>query len=188
MVRPTFPLVRAIAERLNNRFGELLVTPASWDKQLEFANQQISVRIHSLTKPENKMSKSIDDPRGTIGLLDDPGEAADKIMSATTDSIGIINFDFQNQPGISNLLQLLALMQTERSLDQIISVWTGKSSYGELKEQVANVVQKFLTDFQSKYNEIDDDRVHKILQSGEIVANQIANETLLKVQRAVGLR
>lgn len=180
-------LARTIAERMNGKFGDIFVVPADWDKQLEFANREISIRIHSLTEPKNKMSKSIDDPRGTIGLLDDPKAAAEKIMGATTDSLGSINFDFDAQPGISNLLQLAALLQ-DRTLDNVITEWKGKSQYGELKSSVAETVQAFLKDFQESYNQISEEKVEEILKSGEDKANKVAGATLLRVQQAVGLR
>lgn len=180
-------LIRTIAQRLNNKFGDTVVVPAAWDKQVEFASNGVSLRIHSLTQPENKMSKSIDDPRGTIGLLDTPTAAAEKIMGATTDSIGAINFNFDAQPGISNLLQLAALFQ-ERPLDVVVAEWKGKSNYGELKSVVAQLVQTFLTRFQERYDNISVNKVEDILNSGEAAANEIANATLIRVQQAVGLR
>lgn len=180
-------IARTIAERMNGKFGELFVVPEDWNKQLEFAKRDISVRIHSLTQPENKMSKSIDDPRGTIGLLDNPDEAAEKIMGATTDSVGAIHFDFNAQPGISNLLQLASLLQ-ERSLDQVVSEWKGKSGYGELKAHVAKLVKVFLSQFQERFSHITEEQVEVILISGEKSANEIANATLFRVQQAIGLR
>lgn len=180
-------IARTISERLNAKFGNIVSVPAAWDKQVEFASNSISLRIHSLSQPENKMSKSIDDPRGTIGLLDDPTEAHKKVMSATTDSLANIQFDFDKQPGISNLLQITALLEN-KSLEQVITEWRGKSAYGELKGHVAGVVQQFLQDFQARFNQINVDEVESILKGGEEAANKVANATLLKVQKAVGLR
>ncbi len=180
-------LIRTIAERLNKKFGEVVVVPATWEDQLQFAKREISVRIHSLSHPESKMSKSIDDPRGTIGLLDKPEVAYKKVMEATTDSVGTIQFDFTNQPGISNLLQLAALM-SDTPLDTVITQWTGKDSYGQLKRHVAELVQTFLTGFQERYAQISDTEVETILLEGEIAARESAHSVLLGVQKAVGLR
>ncbi len=180
-------LIRTIAQRLNSKFGEVVTVPASWEDQLKFARREISVRIHSLTHPENKMSKSIDDPRGTIGLLDEPKLAYKKVMESTTDSFGNIDFNFDRQPGISNLLQLSALL-ADRQLDDVISEWKGKSSYSDLKNQVATLVEKFLKTFQESYHSTTDAEVENILSRGEEEARMIASITLQRVQRVVGLR
>jgi tryptophanyl-tRNA synthetase len=125
---------RDIAQRMNNKFGNLFVVPESVEKQHEFVGKSQGTRIRSLRNPENKMSKSVDDPAGTIQLSDKPEEAAKKVMSATTDSFGEIKFDFKERPGISNLLQILSLLQgqslQQQSLQQVIDEWQGKTSYG----------------------------------------------------------
>jgi len=180
-------LTRTLAERLNNKFGELFKVPLPWQKQLEFANREKSVRIMSLANPQNKMSKSIDDPKGTINLLDDPLQAAKKVMSATTDSVGVINFDQQKQPGITNLLTISALLD-QQTIEAAADKWNGKTSYGELKTYVADVVKKFLTDFQEKYNQISDDEVIMHLEAGEQSAKAIAEPKLIEVQKAIGLK
>lgn len=180
-------ITRTIAERVNHKFGDIFTVPADWNTQLAFAKREISIRIRSLTQPENKMSKSIDDPRGTIGLLDKPEGAATKIMSATTDSIGSINFDFEKQPGITNLLQIGALL-SEQPFEAVISSWKGKSNYGELKSFVAELVQGFLSNLQERFEQASEAQVEEILAKGESQANEIANETLARVQRAVGVR
>lgn len=181
-------LIRTIAERMNGKFGkELLTVPVDWEEQLKFAKREISVRIHSLTQPENKMSKSIDDPRGTIGLLDEPEVAAKKVMEATTDSVGSIHFDFINQPGISNLLQLSALL-SEVTLQETTAKWEGKSSYNELKIEVAELIRLFLLEFQQRYKQFSVSDVEEILVRGETRAREMANATLSRVQQAVGLR
>jgi len=109
------------------------------------------------------------------------------VMSATTDSVGVINFDFDKQPGISNLLQILSLLNGKPQ-DEIVKNWTGKTSYGELKSATAEAVKTFLTDFQTRLAEVDKQRIMQKLQLSEAAMNLVANETLLKVQKAVGLR
>lgn len=180
-------LIRTIGERFNNKFGDVFTVPARWDEQLKFAKSDTSVRIYSLTQPENKMSKSIEDPKGTIGLLDSPKEAYKKIMSATTDSLECIHYDIHTQIGISNLLQIAALLDNQ-PLSAVISAWDGKTKYGELKTYVAQLVESFLTDFQNRFNNISEDDVQNVLLQGEQKARLIATETLLRAQRAVGLR
>lgn len=181
-------LTRDLAIRLNNRFEQDLFTvPEAWAKQIEFASRDNGVRIRSLRNPDKKMSKSIDDPSGTIMLSDAPAEAAKKIMRAETDSLGVIQYDFENQPGISNLLQILALL-SGKSQAEINTAWDGKTSYGDLKKAVATEVEAFLTKFQDKLANVDEQQVLAKLEHDETAMNEVANETLLKVQKAVGLR
>lgn len=180
-------ITRDIAERMNNKFGELFTIPQDWKHQLEFAALDNGVRIRSLTNPDKKMSKSVSDPRGTILLSDDPAEAAKKVMSATTDSVGEIHFDWEKQPGVSNLLQILALL-SGRDQNEVNAEWEGKTSYGDFKSAVAEAVQAFLTDFQAKYHAVDEAKLLAKLESSETAMQTVANTTLHKVQQAVGLR
>jgi tryptophanyl-tRNA synthetase len=133
------------------------------------------------------MSKSIDDPAGTILLTDNPDEAAKKVMSATTDSMGTINFDWEKQPGVTNLLQVLALL-SGLSQSEINNEWVGKTSYGDLKKALAESVRSFLTEFQTELAQVDDSAINTKLEASEEAMRQVASETLHKVQRAVGMR
>jgi tryptophanyl-tRNA synthetase len=185
--RQHLELTRDLAMRLNNKLGEVLTVPNEWDKQLEFTGLDRGVRIRSLRNPDKKMSKSVEDPAGTIVLSDNPEEAAKKVMSATTDSENKINYDWEKQPGIANLLQILALI-TERPQDDVNSEWHDKSSYGELKSAVADSIRAFLTDFQSKLSGVDEASLLQKLEEDEKAVSEVAAQTLLKVQQAVGLR
>lgn len=178
---------RDLAMRINNKFGGLFIIPEDNTKQMEFSGRAEPVRIRSLRNPEKKMSKSIDDPSGTIILTDNPEEAAQKVMSAPTDSVGAINYDWEKQSGIANLLQIHTLL-SGKSQDETNAQWRGKSSYDELKKAVASTVKFFLTDFQTKLSQIDQANMLAKLESDEAAMNKVANATLEKVQRAVGLR
>lgn len=178
---------RDLAIRMNNKFGDLFTPPEDNAKQMKFAERSEPVRIRSLRNPEKKMSKSVDDPVGTILLSDQPDEAAKKILSGTTDSLESINYDWEKQPGIANLLQILALL-SEKTQQDVNQLWVGKTSYGELKEATAQAVKKFLTDFQSKLSQVDQAKLLQKLEADEQEVSKIAQATLLKVQRAVGLR
>ncbi|HKX23932.1 MAG TPA: tryptophan--tRNA ligase [Candidatus Saccharimonadales bacterium] len=186
-------LARDLGIRVNNKFedafadGVFTVVPEDWKTQLEFAKRDNGVRIRSLRNPGKKMSKSVDDPAGTIGMTDDPAEAAKKVMSATTDSAGEINFDWENQPGITNLLQMLALM-SERPVADVAAEWKGKSSYGELKKAVADKVESFLREFQKRVANVDEAKLLAKLEEDERKVSEIAEATLLRAQQAVGLR
>ena len=180
-------ITRDIAERFNNKFGEVFVIPEATSKQTKFINRQSGLRIRSLTDPTKKMSKSSDDQKSKINLSDTPEQAYKKIMSATTDSVGIVNFDWESQPGVTNLLQLLSLTS---GLDQetVNAQWTGQTRYGSLKQAVAQSVSDFLANFSSRYDEISDDKLLGLLANSEREMSIIANQTLLRAQQAVGLR
>jgi tryptophanyl-tRNA synthetase len=178
---------RDLAIRLNNKFGELFVVPEDNDKQTEFADRSEPVRIRSLRNPEKKMSKSIEDPAGTILLGDNPFDAAQKVIGATSDSENSIHWDWEKQPGITNLMQILVLL-SKQPKNEVIKEWEGKSSYGELKETVAEAVKDFLTGFQQKLTEIDQTKLMDKLEADEAAMSTVANQTLVRVQQAVGLR
>ncbi|MDB5169300.1 MAG: tryptophanyl-tRNA synthetase, tryptophanyl-tRNA synthetase [Candidatus Saccharibacteria bacterium] len=186
--RQHIELTRDIALRMNNKFGEdLLHVPVEWEEQLKFAGRESGVRIRSLKTPEKKMSKSVDDPAGTILLSDNPEDAAKKVMSATTDSIGVIRYDMKNQAGISNLLQILALL-IDAPLAEVIANWEGKTSYGDLKTAVASEVKVFLTDFQRKLANVEEPELMRKLEASEYLMRDVATQNLYKIQQAVGLR
>lgn len=178
---------RDIAERMNNRFGELFVVPKPVKEQHEFFGKDQGLRIKDLVDPTKKMSKSDETGRGIIFLGDTPEAATKKIMGATTDSEGVIHYDIEKQPGVANLLQILALASNE-NLSSIVDRYESQTSYGGLKTAVAAAVSQLLTDFQTKLASVDTDALTAKLQSDEQQMNEVANTTLLKVQKAVGLR
>lgn len=178
---------RDIAERMNNRFGELFVVPKAVKEQHEFFGKDQGLRIKDLADPIKKMSKSDETGKGVIFLNDTPEVAAKKIMGATTDSVGRLTYDRENQPGITNMLDIMALLGG-RSLDDIRAEFEGQEQYGPLKSALGDVVAKFLNDFQTKLAAVNDDVILQKLQTSEAKMNQAANATLLKVQKALGLR
>jgi len=178
---------RDIAERMNNKFGEIFTIPEAVKDQHEFFGKDQGLRIKDLIDPTKKMSKSDDSERGVIFLGDDPATAAKKVMGATTDNVGVIHLDRDNQPGISNLLEILSLLQG-RALQEVLSEFEGQTSYGDFKAVVAGEVEKFLTSFQQKLAEVDDAIVIAKLEQSERDLRPVADATLLRVQQAVGLR
>ena len=180
-------LTRNLAERFNHRYGEVFVLPAPTREQVKFMEVDEGIRIRDLQHPEKKMSKSAAAANSKIMLSDAPDAAAKKIMSATTDSLGLIKFDMFNQPGISNLLQIESLL-TGLPLQDVISTWAGETRYGDLKQKVAATTRTFLEEFQAKLATIDGQRVLTLLSEGERCANEVANAKLCEVQQAVGLR
>ena len=178
---------RDIAERMNNRFGDLFTVPESVASQHKFFGQEQGLRIKDLIDPSKKMSKSDETGKGVIFLNDTPDVARKKIMSATTDSVGSVNYDKVNQPGISNLIDILALLRG-KSPEETAAKYQGMELYGNFKKVVADEVAQFLTQFQERLATIDDQTVLDKLASSEQAMAAVANQTLLRVQKAVGLR
>ena len=180
-------VTRDIAQRLNNRFGELFVVPESVSKQHEFFGKDQGLRIKDLIDPSKKMSKSDETGKGVIFLSDDPEVARKKIMGATTDDKASLNYDKETQPGISNLIDILALLRGVTP-DEVEAQYKGLDRYGEFKKIVAEEMAQFLTDFQARQASIDDDAILAKLKASEAAMNSVAETTLLRVQKAVGLR
>ena len=181
-------LTRDLALRVNHRFDrELFTIPAKTADQAKFMGRDDGIRIRDLQNPEKKMSKSSPAENSKIMLSDTPAAASKKIMSATTDSLAKISFDMFNQPGISNLLQILSFLRDE-PLASTAARWAGETSYGEFKCAVADEVESFLSDFQQKVADISDQQVLDVLAAGEQAANVVANTKLHEVQKCLGLR
>jgi tryptophanyl-tRNA synthetase len=177
---------RDIAERMNSQFGDLFVVPEPVAKQHEFFGKDQGLRIRDLADPTKKMSKSDDSEKGVIFLGDDPDEAARKIMSATTDSYNRLPGSAEErkeQLGVSNLMLIKGLLTHNMNLPE-----GNSKGYAFLKEQVATDVRNFLTEFQAKLAKLDDQEIIHKLEADELKMNELAGQTLLKVQQAVGLR
>lgn len=180
-------IARDIAERFNSKFGKVFTVPVATKNQSEFISRDGGMRIRSLSDPTKKMSKSSLDDKSKINLSDSPEVASKKIMAATTDSIGEINFDWQNQPGITSLLVILSQLSGV-SQDEVNRTWQGNGRYGDFKAAVAVEVSEFLTNFQQTHTSISDQALLSILETSEASMKQVADVTLLRAQRAVGLR
>lgn len=185
--RQHLEFARDIAERINAKFGEIFIVPLPIRQQAEFFGKGQALRIMDLQDPTRKMSKSDDTGKGVVFLTDTPDVAAQKIMSAATDSLASINYDPQGQPGISNLLQILALLR-EQSVQDAETEFKGSGRYGDFKRVVASAVADFLTDFQTKLATIDDSQIVAAFERSEDQARQQAGVVLYKLQQAVGLR
>ncbi len=180
-------ITRDIATRFNNKFGEIFTIPNATKDQTNFIHRDSGLRIRSLTDPTKKMSKSSTDAKSKILLSDTPEVAIKKIMSATTDSVGVINFDWNEQTGITSLLQILSML-SGRSQDDVNQEWVGNTNYGTFKSVVAETVAAFLSEFQARLANISDETLLTKLESSETEMSKIANQTLLRAQIAVGLR
>lgn len=178
---------RDIGERMNKQFGDLFTIPKSVKEQHAFFGKDQGLRIMDLQDPTKKMSKSDEFGKGVIFLADTPEAAARKVMSAVTDELAFVRFDKKNQPGISNLLEILALLQA-RPLKDVVKEYEGQTRYGDFKAVVAEEVRRFLVDFQQRLHDVDESAVAAKLEQSEKDMAVSANATLLRVQQAIGLR
>ncbi len=173
-------LARNLAERFNNRYGDVFRVPQP-------LTPKVGAKIYSLQNPTKKMSKSEENPKGTIDLLDDPAAARNKIKSAVTDSLGIIRYDPENQPGISNLLMIHSSLSNE-PIESIVQRFENKG-YGELKKEVGDIVFDFLSDLQKRYREIiASGQVDEVLREGNEKAGRIAEKKLRKIKKKLGFQ
>lgn len=176
-------LTRDFVERFNKRYGqanqEILVLP-----EVKIAEQ--GGRVMSLQNPTSKMSKSDSNTKGFISMLDEPAIIRKKIKSAVTDSTGIIEYDPENKPGISNLLSIFSAA-TGRSVNELVDAYDGKG-YGEFKSDLAEAVVDLLTPIQERYHALlDSDELDEILDNGAEQARLVANKTLQRMKNAIGL-
>ena len=170
-------LTRDLVNRFNNRYGDILTMPKA-------ELRKVGKRIMSLSDPLVKMSKS--DPKGDIFLKDEPAVIRKKIMSAVTDSGSEVKYDPENKPGISNLLTIYSAMK-DISIEEAEERFK-ESRYGEFKKAVADAVIEELEPFQNRYKEIISSKSYeKALADGAEKARQVANQTLKRVQKAIGL-
>lgn len=172
-------LTRDLAERFNNRFGDTFTVP-------NIQIPKVGARIMSLQDPSKKMSKSDENQRGFISMLDTPKQIEKKLKSAMTDSEGIVKFDKINKPGVSNLLTILSSC-TGETIEVLEDKFKGKG-YGDFKGAVVDAVQGILIPIQERYEAlINSDELDHILDQGAIKASDQANIILNKAKNKMGL-
>ncbi len=172
-------LTRDIAIRFNKKYGDTFNIP-------EPIITKVGTKIMDLVDPGKKMSKTEDNPKGVIGLLDQPEVARKKIMSATTDSEMSVKYDPEKKPGISNLINIYASL-TETSIPDIEDKFKD-SNYGEFKRAVADVVCEFLEKVQKRYHElVDSKELDEILKSGADTVRELAKDKFIKMKKEIGL-
>ena len=139
-----------------------------------------------LVDPTKKMSKTEDNNKGVICLLDDVASVRKKIMGATTDSEMCVRYDPENKPGISNLINIYASL-TNCTIDSVEEKFKN-SNYGEFKKCVADVVCEFLLEIQDKYKKIvDSTELDEMLESGANVVRKLAKEKFDLMKKKIGL-
>jgi tryptophanyl-tRNA synthetase len=177
--RQHLELTRDLAERFNSRFGKTFTMP-------EAHILKETAKIYDLQNPTAKMSKSAQDPKGLVNLMDDDTTIAKKIKSAVTDTDSSIRVDWENKPGVSNLLSIHSSVSGE-SLLSLEERFAG-AGYGVLKSEVADVVVNALAPIRDRANELMSDTVEldRLLASGAEKARIVAEATLADVYDKIG--
>ena len=165
--------------RFNSRFGKTFEVP-------EAHILKETAKIFDLQDPTAKMSKSTQDPKGLINLMDEPSVITKKIKSAVTDTDGAIRFDRETKPGVSNLIGILSAV-TGSSVESIESEFSGKG-YGDLKGIVAEAVVSLTEPMQARTKELlaDSAELDKLLALGAEKASERAEQTLSDVYEKLG--
>ncbi|MBQ4867406.1 tryptophan--tRNA ligase [Priestia megaterium] len=172
-------LTRDLAERFNKKYNDIFTIP-------EVRIPKVGARVMSLQDPTKKMSKSDPNQKAFITLLDDAKTIEKKIKSAVTDSEGIVRYDKENKPGISNLLSIYSIL-ANKSIEDIEAMYEGKG-YGDFKADTAKVVAEALAPIQERYYElVDSSELDNILDQGADKANATANKMLRKMRNAMGI-
>ncbi|WP_100330582.1 tryptophan--tRNA ligase [Bacillus xiapuensis] len=172
-------LTRDLAERFNRKYNDIFTIP-------DVRIPKSGARIMSLQDPHKKMSKSDANQKAFIALLDEPKQIEKKIKSAVTDSEGVVVYDKENKPGVSNLLSIYSVLEGS-SIQELEQRYEGKG-YGDFKADLANVVIRHLEPIQKRYYElVNSEELDRILDEGAEKANQVAGKMLKKMENAMGL-
>lgn len=177
--RQHLELTRDLANRFNSRFGETFRIPEG------FIPKE-SAKVYDLQDPSSKMSKSAESDAGLLRIMDDAKVTKKKIMRAVTDADAEIRFDREAKPGVSNLLTIYSVLsgQTIASLE---TEFAGRG-YGDLKKELAEVVEATFTPIRERTNELlaDPAELDRILDRGAERAGEIAEATLATVYERIG--
>jgi tryptophanyl-tRNA synthetase len=174
--------MRDVAQRFNDRFGEVLVVP-------ELKIPEVGARIMDLQDPTSKMSTTGGTPEGTVLVLDDPKTVEKKFKRAVTDSDDPPRIARDpSKPGVSNLLDILAAARGT-SVDEAVASLADARGYGDLKAATADAVNTLLDPVRARYAEIrpDEDRLEDIFAAGAQKARAITGEVLEDVRAATGV-
>jgi tryptophanyl-tRNA synthetase len=177
--RQHLEMTRDLAERFNNRYGPVFPVP-------DALIPPTSARVMSLTEPESKMSKSHPNPRSRILITDPADEIRKKVKSAVTDSEPQVRYDWEEKPGISNLLEIMADC-TGDSIDDLVAEYA-TAGYGRFKEAVAEALVEELAPVRARFQSLDDAEVARIMQKGALDARTSAEGYQREVRKAVGLQ
>lgn len=172
-------LARDIAIRFNKKYGDTFKVPEPYITE-------VGTKIMDLQDPLHKMSKSSENQKGVIRLLDEPEVIRKKIMSATTDSETRVVYDPDNKPGISNLINIYSSVTGMNIKD--IEAKFKDSNYGTFKSEVADVTVNMISKIQDKYYELlNSNKLDEILDRGRDKTLEIAKKKYEEMKEKIGL-
>ena len=171
-------LTRDLADRFNTRFGEEFPVP-------ERITPEIGARVMSLTDPTTKMSKSDPSPKSRILLNDRPDDVMKKVRAAVTDTGSEVDFDWEQKPGISNLLELYSFF-SERPISELVDEYRA-SGYGRFKEAVGEAIVAGLRPIQEAYTALGDTEVRAVMEKSAATARDKAEESMKTIRAKTGL-
>ncbi|MEE1038414.1 MAG: tryptophan--tRNA ligase [Eubacterium sp.] len=172
-------LTRDLCNRINNKYGDTFVLP-------EGRYLKEGAKIMALDEPTKKMSKSAENELSRISLLDDEAKIKKAIMKATTDSDGVVKFDMENKPGISNLMNIYTAF-SDLSIEEIEKKYEG-CGYGAFKKDLVQIVVDGLAPIKARYEEIrNSDELIAILEDGAKRADEIAQKVVARTKKNLGL-
>ena len=176
--RQHIEITRDIAIRFNHRFGETFVLPKA-------THPKAGARVMDLQDPTSKMSKSASTDSGIIYLLDDNSTIEKKFKRAVTDSDGVVVYDRENKPGVSNLLDILSAA-TGNNVESLAASY---NQYGPLKKDTGEAVIALIEPIRSRYHELmaDPAELSRLLMIGNDRARNVAAATLSRAHKAIGL-
>ena len=172
-------LARDIAERFNQRFGETLVVPRG-------TYPDEGARVKNLQEPERLMSTTRGAPAGVVRMIDEPDVIRKKFKTAVTDSGREVKHDPDGKPGVSNLIEIMAVA-TGTSIADVEASYDG-AGYGRFKEDVGEAVVALLTPFRERYNELraDEPELKRMMRQGADKAAAVSNATLERMYERMG--
>ncbi|MBN1351766.1 tryptophan--tRNA ligase [candidate division KSB1 bacterium] len=173
-------LTRDVAQRFNSIYGETFRIPEPF-----IGEKQQGARIMSLQDPQSKMSKSDENPRNYIALLDPPDLIRSKIKKAVTDSGTEITYE-ESRPAIANLMTIHRAISNE-PFESLTERFAGKG-YAPFKAELADMVVEFLKPIQARFKEIRSDKseLESILKAGAEIANARTQRLMRKVYKKLG--
>jgi tryptophanyl-tRNA synthetase len=176
--RQHLELTRDIAERFNNRYGQVFTIPVG-------VQPPAAARVMDLQEPTRKMSKSLASPLGTIYLFDEPSEIEKKIKKAVTDTDGEVRFDWETKPGLSNLLEIFSSFTNETPQ----SIAQRYERYGDLKKDLVEVVVSSLAPIKERFETIRSQpgMLEELARLGADKASAVAEERYRLAAAAMGL-
>ena len=176
--RQHLELARVLAERFNNRYGQTFVVPIG-------VQPKVAARVMDLQEPTRKMSKSISSPLGSIYVTDSASEINKKIKKAVTDTDNEVRYDWEHQPGISNLLDIYSSFSNEAPQ----AVAERYTRYGDLKSDLSALVIESLAPLRTRYHELmaDPAELRAVVTNGAVKASEVAGAVYRRAATAVGL-